>query len=219
MKKKHFVYDSEVSASSSTDTLLGNNNHVDYGSTDSTRCPSIVSEYAIVEEISPEPSDSNTPSLLSTLKSRALLFTIINFALLVFSEMCYSALMPLMYSTPIELGGLGLSTYAIGVIMGIWGFVNIFIQINVLGKVIRKYGATRVYRLSYAAFFIIFWTFPLSAYLARVYGGIGVGVYFSIAVQLGFQFFVPMCFGKFSSNYIWKLVIDKFFGFKGLFML
>jgi hypothetical protein len=157
-----------------------------------------VSEYAIIDEISQDP---DTPTLLSALKSRTLLLAIINFAFLTFSEMCYSAIMPLMYSTSIELGGLGLSTYDIGVIMGVWGFVNIFIQIGVLGKVIRKFGAFRIYRISYAAFFIIFLTFPVSAYLARRCGGIGAGVYVSIFIQLTFQFFVPMAFGTFSPNH------------------
>ncbi|EKM76100.1 hypothetical protein AGABI1DRAFT_102557 [Agaricus bisporus var. burnettii JB137-S8] len=198
-KAKQFVYDSEGNVNGSTETLLGQNNPVVYGSTDSTRCPSIVSDYAIIGEldaIPQEPPDPNTPTLLSALKSRTLQLTIVNFAFLAFSEMCFSALMPLMYSTSIEYGGLGLNPYEIGVIMGIWGFLNVFVQMTVLGSVIRRFGASRVYQFSYSAFFIVFLTFPFSAYMARRQGGMGAGVYASIFIQLTFQFFIPMGFGS-----------------------
>ena len=59
--------------------------------------------------------------------------------------MSYLVLMPLIYSTPIELGGLGLSPFSIGLIMGTWGFLDALVQINFLGKLVRRYGATRVY--------------------------------------------------------------------------
>lgn len=106
--------------------------------------------------------------------------------------------MPLIYSTPINLGGLGLSPYQIGLIMGIWGFLNAFVQINLLGKVIKKYGASRVYRISYSCFFVCFLTYPTSTYLARRNGGVGVGTWISILVQLSFQFFLYMGYGKYS---------------------
>lgn len=120
---------------------------------------------------------------------------IINYLFLTFSDMAYSVLMPLIYSTKIELGGLGLSPYQIGLIMGIWGFVNAFVQINLLGKFIRKYGASRVYKWTYASFSVSYLTYPISTYLARRNGGVGVGTCISILVQLTFQFSLYMGYG------------------------
>lgn len=197
MKNKKLVYDPESSAASSTDTLLGRTTPADYGSTISTRCPSPTSDPAAVDAYHNLPQESNLeqPSLRSALKSRTLQLIVVNFAFLAFSEMCYSVLMPLMYSTSIELGGLGLDPYEIGLIMGVWGFVNIFVQMNVLGRVIRKYGASRVYKFAYSSFLICFLMYPVSAYLARQNGAIGFGVYVSVLIQLSFQFFIHMGFG------------------------
>jgi hypothetical protein len=122
---------------------------------------------------------------------------IINYLFLTFTDMAYSVLMPLIYSTKIELGGLGLDPYHIGMIMGTWGFVNAFVQINLLGKLIRKYGAGRMYQTSYASFCICLLTYPISTYIARRNGGISVGVCISIFVQLLFQFSLYMGYGMY----------------------
>ncbi|KAF7354729.1 Major facilitator superfamily [Mycena sanguinolenta] len=48
------------------------------------------------------------------------------FAALTFTETSYSVLISLMYSTSIENGGLGFSSFQIGSIMGMWGTQDIF---------------------------------------------------------------------------------------------
>lgn len=110
--------------------------------------------------------------------------------------MSYSVLMPLIYSTKIEFGGLGFDPYQIGMIMGIWGFVNAFVQVNLLGKLIRKYGASRVYKVSYASFLTCFLMFPISTHFAYRNGGVGIGTCVFIGVQLLFQFTAWMGYGK-----------------------
>jgi hypothetical protein len=103
--------------------------------------------------------------------------------------------MPLIFSTSIKDGGLGLSPYQIGLTMGIWGFMNAFVQINLLGKMIRKYGGNQVYQITYACYFISVLTYPVSAYLARRNGAVGLGTCASVMIQLFFQFFSSMSYG------------------------
>lgn len=190
--------DPEISQVSSTDSLLGHNDPADYGTTSTRRSPSPSSSESSMDSCNKIGKlDSEAPTLSSILSSKKMQFIIINYLFLTFSDMAYSVLMPLIYSTKIEHGGLGLNPYQIGMTMGIWGFVNAFVQINLLGKLIRKYGSARMYRYAYASFCVCLLTYPVSTYLARRNGGISVGVCISILVQLVFQFPLYMGYGMY----------------------
>lgn len=190
--------DPEFSRVRSTDALLNHDNSADYGTAPARRSPSPSSSDSSMNlngkigNLDPE-----APTLGSVLRSKQMRFVVINYLFLTFTDMAYSVLMPLVYSTKIELGGLGLDPYQIGMIMGIWGFVNAFVQINLLGKLIRKYGSCRMYQTSYASFCICLLTYPISTYLAHRNGGISIGVCISIFVQLLFQFSLYMSYGTY----------------------
>jgi len=196
-----------LSKVSSTDTLLGPDDPTNYGST-STRCPSPTSSESSIDsgkklaDFVPEPV-----TLRSALKSRTMQFIIINYAFLAFTDMCYSALNPLILSTPIQSGGLGLNPYQIGLIMGIWGFVNAFVQIKLLGRILRKYGAPSVYRLAYTSQLVCFMSFPLSTNFARRNGSVGFESCAVILIQLSFQFIYSMAYGS-SKFFIWKVLTN-----------
>jgi len=196
-----------LSKVSSTDTLLGPDDPTNYGST-STRCPSPTSSESSIDsgkklaDFVPEPV-----TLRSALKSRTMQFIIINYAFLAFTDMCYSALNPLILSTPIQSGGLGLNPYQIGLIMGIWGFVNAFVQIKLLGRILRKYGAPSVYRLAYTGQLVCFMSFPLSTNFARRNGSVGFESCAVILIQLSFQFIYSMAYGS-SKFFIWKVLTN-----------
>lgn len=195
-KAKKIDRDPEVSRDGSADTLLSSTNGADYGTTGSTRCHSPASSGSSLDSCRKlENSSTDSPTLRSVLKSKTLQLIIINYILLTFTDACYNVLIPLIYSTPIELGGLGFNPYQIGLIMGIWGLLNAFVQINLLGKAIRKYGASRVYKIAYSSYAVCFLTFPISTYLARRNGSVGVGTCISIFVQLSSQFLPYMSYG------------------------
>jgi MFS family permease len=195
-KEANTIHDLEISRASSTDTLLSHNNSVDYGTVSARRLPSSSSSVSSPDSRKNSGGlNSEDTTLSSVLKSQEMQFIIINYLFLTFTEMASSVLMPLVYSTEIKLGGLGLDPYHIGMIMGIRGFFNAFVQIGLLGKLIRKYGACRVYQASYASFCICLLTYPVSTYLARRNGGISVGVGISIFVQLLFQPSLYMGYG------------------------
>ncbi|KAF5359367.1 hypothetical protein D9756_003058 [Leucocoprinus leucothites] len=180
----------------STDALLDHNDTPDYGTTatsSSTRAPSPSSSATL--DSPQKPTDANTwesTSLSTILKSSRMQLIIANYTFLMFTDMCYVVLMPLMYSTSIETGGLGLDPYQIGMIMGVWGFCNAFVQINLVGKAIRRYGGASVYKVAYACYLISLLTFPMSSYFAQKNGGVGFGSGVMIALQLIFQFFAYM---------------------------
>jgi len=135
-------------------------------------------------------------TLRSVLKSREMQFILVNYLFLAFAERCQYVLVPLIYSTSVEIGGLGLTPYYIGLIMSIWSFCNAIVQMNLVGKLIRKCGGARVYRFGYVCYLACFLTFPFSTYFARQNGGVGFGSGVFMIIQLFFAFFSTMCYGS-----------------------
>jgi len=78
--------------------------------------------------------------------------------------MCYSVLIPLVYSTSIPVGGLGFPPHTIGLIMGLFSLCNAFVQIFGLTKVLKKIGARRMYQIAYGSLLLDF----LGLWLLRV---------------------------------------------------
>ncbi|TFK31030.1 major facilitator superfamily multidrug-resistance, DHA1 sub-family, partial [Crucibulum laeve] len=142
------------------------------------------------------PEDQAKPVPLRALLTRPILMTYLCCLLLTFTDMSYVVLNPLMWSTSVSLGGLGLSPYRIGTIMGTWGFCNAFFQINFLGRVIRWLGPRKVFTMSYASFFICIGCYPLASYFASLAGGVDIRVAAVIFVQLSFQMMIYMSYGS-----------------------
>ncbi|KAF5359368.1 hypothetical protein D9756_003059 [Leucocoprinus leucothites] len=188
---------SEISRTSSTDSLLGHNDHPDYGTAATTRSSSSASSEAFTDSCQ-GPSNSNleAATLRSVLSSKIMQLILINYIFQAFSQMSFAVLMPLMFSTSIEDGGLAFNPYQIGLIMGIWGCFNALIQINLFGKAIRKYGGASVYRAACISYLIVFMAFPLSNYLARRNGSVGFGTWVVIVIQLFSRIFASTGYGS-----------------------
>ncbi|KAL9714425.1 hypothetical protein Ac2012v2_002740 [Leucoagaricus gongylophorus] len=190
--------ESEAENATFTDNLLGHHDAPDYGTTSTlTHCRSpSPSEDSADSHRTLSNSNTDSVTLRTVLKSKRVQLVIINYFFVCFTEMCYVVLLPLIYSTSIETGGLGLNPYQIGLTMGIWGFFNAIIQINVVGKVIRKYGGASVYKFAYLSYFMGFLTFPFSTRLARRNGSVGIGSCIVIGFQLFFIIFAYMSYAS-----------------------
>ncbi|EAU85281.2 hypothetical protein CC1G_10067 [Coprinopsis cinerea okayama7 len=95
---------------------------------------------------------SGSQSSYRILMIRPLLMTYLNYIFIAFNEMAHNSLLPLMYSSSIPLGGLGLDAYRIGVLMGAFGLANAVLQLKYLGKLTREFGPKKVYIFSYGSF-------------------------------------------------------------------
>ena len=89
-----------------------------------------------------------------------------------------------MWSTSLEHGGLGFTPYMIGLTLGIYGVVNVFIQLLFLGKLIRRFGPRKVFIVSFPAFLVSLSCFPLEGHLAQHAGGADWRVWTIIMVHL-----------------------------------
>jgi MFS family permease len=131
--------------------------------------------------------------------TRPLLMTLTNHVFLTFLDMCHFVLLPLMYSTSIPLGGLGLDPFHIGVTLGTFGCINSLIQMNFLGRLIRKFGARRVYIFASPALASCFAMYPIMSFFARRAGGVDAIVITCMVVQLTCHMAIYMAYGMFSS--------------------
>lgn len=134
--------------------------------------------------------------ILDIIFNRPILLTLLNHAFLTLLDMCYFTLLPLVYSTPIEYNGLGLDPFRIGSILATFGFCNSILQVNVLGKLIRKYGARRLYRIAFSCILGCFTMYPVMHYFARRAGGVDGFVAGCIVLQLCFQTMIYMSYGE-----------------------
>ena len=110
--------------------------------------------------------------------------------------MSNSALLPLMYSTSISLGGLGLDPFRIGSILGVYGFINAIIQLNFLGRLIRKFGPRTVYIASYACLFVCLGSYPVMKFFALKAGKVDRNVAIVMIIQLAFQTAIFAAYGE-----------------------
>ncbi|CAA7266822.1 unnamed protein product [Cyclocybe aegerita] len=133
---------------------------------------------------------------LRAIFTRPLLIIFINLIFLALLEMSYSALLPLVYSTSIEFGGLGLDPFHIGVILGTFGFINSFVQMYFLGQLIRAHGPRKLFIVSFSCFIVSFSSYPVMSFFARRAGRVDTIVIACICIQFGFQMMIYMAFGS-----------------------
>ena len=112
-----------------------------------------------------EPTEARPVTIRSILNAQ-ILYPILNYAFLAFTDQCTVVLLPLMYSSSIGKGGLGFSSLNIGVIQGITGVTSGLIQIFSFPWFRRRFGNKRLYIGSYAWFLFYVCCFPLLAFLA-----------------------------------------------------
>ncbi|KAJ2926053.1 hypothetical protein H1R20_g11034, partial [Candolleomyces eurysporus] len=138
---------------------------------------------AVVESGIPIPVKEEKRPPLSQLFVPSFVITIANFGLLAFVDMSMSALIPLVYSTPIEYGGLGMDPLQIGTIMGTFSILNGVFSGLFLGSLIRRYGTLSIYQMGIFSFFVVIAGFPVGNALARRAGGIDAFVHLVVVIQ------------------------------------
>ncbi|KAJ3815462.1 major facilitator superfamily domain-containing protein [Lentinula aff. lateritia] len=84
------------------------------------------------------------PPTLSSLMIPQVLFPILSYSLLATIETSISVLIPITYTTSIASGGLGLTSFQLGSILGSWGILNILFPTFGIPRMIRYFGPWKV---------------------------------------------------------------------------
>ncbi|KAF7337175.1 MFS domain-containing protein [Mycena venus] len=146
------------------------------------------------ENAVPAAANPDTVPPLRELLTRNVRIALLNHVLLSFCDMAHDSMVPLVFSTPISLGGLGLEPYDIGLIMGLCGISNAIVQVVLGGWIIRYFGPRRVFIGAFCAFGLIFSAYPLLNILARCAGRVDAAVLVVLVCQLSGSFIVYFSF-------------------------
>lgn len=144
--------------------------------------------------------DPGKPVPLPLLLTKPVLISISNYAMLALLDMSAMALVPLVWATPIELGGLNLSPTSIGLWLSGYGCLNGILQFAFFPRVVGRLGPGRVVLTSVAAYVIIYTMFPFENLAARyataAHGG-GSTVWLLVVLQLASICITDMGFSEF----------------------
>jgi hypothetical protein len=137
-----------------------------------------------------------TPSLHSLIINSRVRTAILNYSILALLDIAFVVLQPLILSTPISSGGLGLSPPQIGVIMGVFGLVDGLIEIVCFAPLCRMVSTKKVYLMGIASFPFAIASFPIMNFFARR-DGLSINVWLVMGLQLFILILNGMAFGSF----------------------
>ncbi|KAI0327808.1 MFS general substrate transporter [Cubamyces sp. BRFM 1775] len=134
----------------------------------------------------------NTP--VRSLLTWPVLWSIANYASLAFLEIAYRAVQPLFFSTPIDLGGLGLPPSTIGIILGSFGVMDGIFQALFFAKFVGWWGQKRVFQLGMSMFIPLFLLYPFMNIVARS-AGTSPTLWALVVLQLALSVIMDMAYG------------------------
>ncbi|KAF8813375.1 major facilitator superfamily multidrug-resistance, DHA1 sub-family [Phlegmacium glaucopus] len=167
--------------------LINHGERLDYGTT-TDQVQSSTSSPSETSTTSPE----NKPALLN----RGLIMIYLNIVSLAFIDMGHFVLLPLFYSTSIQLGGLGLDPYLIGITLGSFGCVNAVVQARLLGPLIRKFGARKMYITCFPGLLVCITLYPIMRHFIHHFGRVNNVIIICMIIQLSFQMLVFASYGS-----------------------
>lgn len=97
-----------------------------------------------------------------------LIIALLNYAFISFLDQAQQTLLPLMYTSPIQQSGLGLSSEEMTKIMAKWGSYNTLAQLVLFPWLLQRHGPKRVYATCLTSMVVFFALFP-ALHLATKY--------------------------------------------------
>jgi hypothetical protein len=169
--------------------------------------PSIQYQRIHADELREESSDHQDdppkvpqePLPLRAVLTREVVISVANYAMFVLLEVVSLSLIPLIWSTTVEFGGLNLSPASIGLYMSMYGIMSGIFQFTAFPRVVGRFGPRRVFIASIIACGIVYTMFPIENLALRHAIGDGpsvIGLFiflqlWSLAVsQMGFSKFL-----------------------------
>ena len=138
-----------------------------------------IAEYGAVDNTAQLPHPSSPPPphaspddpvAMRALLTPSILICIANYGILATLEIANYSIQPLLYSTPIEHGGLNLSTSTIGLWMGLFGIANGIVQAFCFAPLVQWIGPKRLFCAAIIADLMMFILYPILSMTAQSQG-------------------------------------------------
>lgn len=141
--------------------------------------------------------DNEKPVAFRQLLNRRVLISAGNYAALSLVDITFRAIQPLFFSTPIELGGLGLAPSSIGQILSIFGLLNGLLQIFFFARLHDYWGSKKTFIVGIASTLPVFICFPVMSFLVKSNGRVTLLAWGVVGLQLLFSLFTSFSYGEF----------------------
>lgn len=140
--------------------------------------------------------EEEKPQSLRSLLTRPVVISVANYAVIGLLEMMAGVLIPLVWSTPVEYGGLGMTPASIGVWMASYGFLNGIFQFVGFPRIVERFGPRRVFLVSISAFFPMYLMLYFENFALRYAAGGATIAVLLIILQLSSIAISDMGFSK-----------------------
>ncbi|KAH8985287.1 MFS general substrate transporter [Lactarius akahatsu] len=127
--------------------------------------------------------ESDKPLPLRYVLTKPVIVTIANHGMLALLNSVAMSYIPLVWSTPVEYGGLNLSPASIGLGLSVYGSMGGFFQFIFFSRFVGHFGLRRVFVFSIISCAMIYTLFPFEN-LAVASGGINLVVWLLITLQM-----------------------------------
>ena len=139
-----------------------------------------------------EDDQQNSPP--RTLITRPVLLSVTNYASFAFLDICVWILLPLVYTTPIRLSGLGLDPTRMGITLAVYGIMKGILQLTVFDRILRLLGLRSTFITLLSFFVPSFLLFPIAGIRAQYAEG-DIIVWVLVLIQLLCTVSVNMAYG------------------------
>ena len=148
-----------------------------------------------VQNLDDDCPQAERPLPLRSLLTPRVLIAAGNYASLSLVDVAFRAIQPVFLSTPIDLGGLGLSPPYIGTLLSGQGILNGLFQVFFFAQLHDRWGSKKVFIVGISAAIPIFILFPVANALARIQG-YSITVWAAIALQTILTVTLGLSFGQ-----------------------
>ncbi|KAF9237647.1 MFS general substrate transporter [Melanogaster broomeanus] len=138
--------------------------------------------------------DKRPVPITALMKTYSVMIPIANYGMLALVEIGFLVLLPLFYSAPIEIGGLGLSPYVIGKFFAAFGVVSGVVQALFVARIIDRIGAKNLFCCAVLFFYPLTALFPIMSTVVAAQGKVGPIIWTLVVLQLIFMVFMDMSF-------------------------
>jgi hypothetical protein len=153
-------------------------------------------------ENQPEPSSSRT------LLTQPVLLTISAHGWFAFLEIASWVLLPLVYTTPVEFGGLGLDPATMGICMAVYGVLKGVLQLTVFHRILNFLGLRTALIAFMSSLIPLFLLFPIGSTHVRN-AGTNLALWGLVLTQLVSTIGVNMAYGA-SRPFTYDLCLSNF---------
>jgi predicted MFS family arabinose efflux permease len=137
---------------------------------------------------------------LRSLLTPTIVIPIANYAMLSFLDISLKALLPLFYSTPIYLGGLGFTPASIGWWLAMFGIADGIFEALFFAKIVDWLGPKRLFCVSVSCFVPLMMMFPIMSWLVQSRGTVDHTITIALLIQLVLFVTWSMAYGAYCNT-------------------